>query len=168
MKTKISFGTDGWRGEIAKDFTFDNVYIVAQAIADYLKTINKENKRVVIGYDTRFLSQEFGKAVGEVLSGNNMNCIFSQGVLSTPGVARIIKNKGLIGGIMITASHNPGTFNGIKFKAHYAGSADETVTKQMEELLFKNEVKKIKFEDAVKENKIEIANLYDEYIAGVK
>lgn len=167
MEHKIVFGTDGWRGIIARDFTFENVYIVAQAIADYLNQLEGE-KATVIGHDTRFMGEDFSKAVAEVFAANGIKVLLGSGIMSTPAVSRIIKNRGLLGGIMITASHNPSNYSGVKFKAAYAGSADETITQEMEKFLYVNKVKKMNFVDAVEKGVIKIEELQKEYLQGVK
>lgn len=167
MEHKIVFGTDGWRGIIARDFTFENVYTVAQAIADYLNQ-SEGNKTTVIGHDTRFMGNDFAKAVAEVFAANNISVLLGGSIMSTPAVSRIIKNRNLCGGIMITASHNPSNYSGVKFKADYAGSADETITQEMEKFLYVNEVKRMDFDKALEAGLIKIENLQDEYLQGVK
>ena len=113
QKFEIKFGTDGWRGVIADDFTFERVEKVAQAIADYYKTQEEKGKGIVIGYDTRFLSSEFAIKVAQVLTGNGIPVLLSQSDVPTQAVSFTVLNRKLLGGIMITASHNPPRFNGI-------------------------------------------------------
>lgn len=167
MEHKIVFGTDGWRGIIARDFTFENVYTVAQAIADYLN-LKEGEKSTVIGHDTRFMGDDFAKCVAEVFAANGIKVLLGTGIMSTPAVSRIIKNRNLSGGIMITASHNPSNYSGVKFKADYAGSADETITAEMEKFLYKNEVKKMDYKKACDAGLITEAKLQEEYLEGVK
>ncbi|WAM31061.1 phosphoglucomutase/phosphomannomutase family protein [Caldicellulosiruptor naganoensis] len=124
---KITFGTDGWRGIIADDFTFDNVKIVAQAIADYVVE-TYENPKIIIGYDYRFHSENFAKICAEILSSNGIQVLFSQNPIPTPAVAHAVVKKGASGAIMITASHNPYYYNGIKFIPHYGGPANTQIT----------------------------------------
>ncbi len=143
---KIKFGTDGWRGVIAEDFTFKNVKIVGQAIADYIKEQKREKEGLVIGYDCRFLSREFAEAVSSVMGGNNIKIILSSQSLSTPALSYAVINEKCAGGIMLTASHNPPKFNGIKFKCDFGGSAPEEVTHKIESYLGKNKIKEIKQE----------------------
>ena len=134
-KTKpgIKFGTDGWRGVIADNFTFQNVRLVTQAIADYLKQkSNNKELRVVVGYDTRFLSPQFAQTVAEVLSGNNIFVLLSDKAIPTPVVSFTAKQRGLSLGIMITASHNPPHFNGLKIKTPSGAAAGVEVTKDVE------------------------------------
>lgn len=143
---KIKFGTDGWRGVISKDFTFDNVKIVSQAMADYLKKEKIGEREIIIGYDARFLSKEYAHLVASVLAGNGIKVILSDRIQPVPCVCFAIKDRKAAGGIMITASHNPFQYNGIKFKGEYAGSADEATTRKIEDFLYKNKPKEIDFE----------------------
>lgn len=117
----IKFGTEGWRAVMADGFTFANVRIVTQAIAETLK--GKRPNRLVVGHDTRFLSAEFARAVAEVLAGNGFQVVVSKTSVPTCAVSRYVLAKHLPTGIMVTASHNPPTYNGIKVKAAYGGSA---------------------------------------------
>jgi len=139
---KIRFGTDGWRGVIADDFTFDNVRIVAQAIADHLKqeTTGTNRQRVVVGYDNRFLTEKYALLIAEVLSGNGIKVILSNRSIPAPCVSFAIVERKCDGGIMITASHNPPQFCGVKFKAPYAGPATEEITRKIEKNLYRSEV----------------------------
>ena len=132
---KIKFGTDGWRGVISDDFTFENVRIVAQAMADYLK--QKPTPGVVIGYDNRFLADQYARIMGNVLASNGISVILSKDSVPTPALSYAVVNKQLTGGIMITASHNPPEFCGIKFKEPCGGSASEEVTREIEQNLYK-------------------------------
>ncbi|MDP8259750.1 MAG: phosphoglucomutase/phosphomannomutase family protein [Candidatus Gygaella obscura] len=138
MKYKeIKFGTDGWRAVIGKEFTFKNVMIVAQAIADYYKR-HSSRVRIAVGYDTRFLSASFAKAVSEVLATNNIKVILSDRAIPTPTLSFTVEKFSLTAGVMITASHNPAEFNGIKIKESTGGAASEKVTGSVERLLKKN------------------------------
>jgi len=108
----IKFGTDGWRGLIARDFTFANVKKVAGAIGLYLKEKVKGTPKVIVGYDTRFGSKDFALAAAKELSGTGCNVILSNSFLSTPAVSLNIVETKADGGIVISASHNPAEFNG--------------------------------------------------------
>lgn len=121
----IVFGTDGWRGLIARDFTFENVRYVALAVAKYIKKISKEEDfpSVVIGYDTRFLSKEFAEEAALVLAGQGIIVHLTDHISSTPQVSFHTKQKGSQLGIVITASHNPPQYNGFKLKAGFGGPA---------------------------------------------
>jgi alpha-D-glucose phosphate-specific phosphoglucomutase len=159
----IKFGTDGWRAVISEEFTFENVRKVTQAFADYFSPMERK-KPVVIGYDTRFLSEEFAKAAAEVLAANGRNVLLMDEASPTPMVSFTIKKKKLPAGIMITASHNPPKFNGFKIKAAYAGSADEDITKAVEKLVGKKPVKALNFATALKEGKVKLINMKREYV----
>lgn len=138
MLTRIIFGTDGWRGIIAEDFTFDNVKAVAQALSDYLISENLHDKGLVVGYDTRFMSNRFAKAVAEVAASNNIQVLLASKPTPTPIVSFTVTNRKTGGGVVITASHNPPIYNGIKFKLEHGGPAPTEITKKIESFLFKN------------------------------
>jgi alpha-D-glucose phosphate-specific phosphoglucomutase len=124
----IKFGTDGWRAAIADTYTFDNVRIVAQATAAYLKDRSQDRDGLIVGYDMRFASEFFAAAVAEVLAANGIDAWLTSAAAPTPTVAYSILTKKASGAAMITASHNPWTDNGFKYKPEYAGSADpETI-----------------------------------------
>jgi alpha-D-glucose phosphate-specific phosphoglucomutase len=133
MSSPIKFGTDGWRGIIAADFTFDNVRICAQAVAGYLKQHRLDKRGLVIGYDTRFASEDFAAAAAEVMAGNDVNVHLCLRPAPTPVVSFAVPATKSAGGIVITASHNPGSWNGFKYKSQDGASAPEKVTSQIEE-----------------------------------
>jgi len=141
----IKFGTDGWRAVIAEHFTFANVERVAQAVADYWSAnpIDGTERKVVVGYDRRFLSNEFGQRAAEVLAGNDFKVILTPDPTPTPSVSFAVKQHNAIGGIMITASHNPPMFNGFKLKSHYGGSAESATCEAVESLLNRNPIKRV-------------------------
>ncbi|MBZ0167350.1 MAG: phosphoglucomutase/phosphomannomutase family protein, partial [Candidatus Omnitrophica bacterium] len=154
---QIKFGTDGWRGVIADDFTFENVGIVAQAISDWVKNDVKKidgAKRVAVGYDARFLSPEFAQLVSCVLAKNNIPVLLSDRAVPTPALSFGVVDKKGVCGLMITASHNPAKFNGIKIKTSEGGGASKNITNAVEQYLGKNPVKAIDFEEAVQKQKI--------------
>jgi len=129
----IKFGTDGWRGIIAEDFTFDNVRICAQAVAEYLKKSRLDKRGLVIGYDTRFASEDFAAAAAEVLAGNDIKVHLCLKPAPTPVVSFAVPATKSAGAIIITASHNPGAWNGFKYKSQDGASAPEEVTSRIEE-----------------------------------
>ena len=133
--TDIRFGTDGWRGMIADDFTFENVRLVAQATAEWLKRDRQAARGVVIGYDTRFLSASFASAVAEVMAANDIKVALSSAFLPTPALSFAVRERRAGGGVMITASHNPARWNGFKVKPWFGGSASEEVTAAIEEAI---------------------------------
>jgi phosphomannomutase len=138
LEPKIKFGTDGWRGVISEDFTFRNVRRVAQAIADYYnrRLNNKGQKpKIAVGYDTRFLSDRYAKEVSQVLAKNGIDVILSDRAIPTPMLSFAVKNKKLAAGVMITASHNPAEYNGIKIKTSSGAAAGLEVTDEIEKLL---------------------------------
>ena len=149
MSAKIKFGTDGWRARIAEDFTFENVEIVTQALADYVRqSSGVEKPYLVVGYDRRFASEHFAARTVEVLAGNGFSVDLFDVDVPTPLVSFEVKHRGLQGGVMITASHNPPDFNGYKFKAPYGGAATPEITNQIEALVGKSAVRKVSFEAA--------------------
>jgi alpha-D-glucose phosphate-specific phosphoglucomutase len=161
----IKFGTDGWRAVIAEDFTFENVKIVSQAIVEYLNKQSKKKKKVIIGYDTRFLSDKFAQTVACVLAANNIKVVLSDSCVPTPAVSFHVLYSKYDLGIMITASHNPAQFNGLKIKTKEGGSADKSLTDAVEKLLGKKKPKYIELVHAQKKKKIEICNLSSSYIS---
>jgi len=133
----IKFGTDGWRAVIARDYTFANLERVAQAYADYLLS-QTQSPFVVVGYDRRFLSQEFSERAAEVLAGNGIRISRFNEAVPTPLVSWAVKELRADGGMVITASHNPADFNGFKIKAPWGGSAAPETTAAVETLVDKN------------------------------
>jgi phosphomannomutase len=129
---QIKFGTDGWRGVIADDYTFDNVRRVAGAIAAYVLKKEDPKKGLVIGYDTRFGSRRFAEATAEVIANAGIAVKIANDYTPTPALSYAVKNLGTAGGVMITSSHNPWSWNGVKFKATYGGSATPGIIGQIE------------------------------------
>lgn len=127
-QTKIAFGTDGWRAVMAREFTFDNVALVAQAVADHVNGTGKGKKGVVIGYDARFLSEQFAAQVADVFGANGIPALVPDRDTPTPVVAYTVRARDLAGAIMLTASHNPPEYNGIKFIPDYCHPALPDVT----------------------------------------
>jgi len=134
--TQIKFGTDGWRGLIADDFTFDNVRRVARAIAGYVLKHEDPTRGVVIGYDTRFLSDRAARAVAEVIAAAGIPVRLANDYVPTPTVSYNVKKLGAAGGVMVTSSHNPWNWNGVKFKAKFGGSATPAIMKSIEDELY--------------------------------
>jgi alpha-D-glucose phosphate-specific phosphoglucomutase len=130
--TSIKFGTDGWRGVIAEDFTFANARIVAQAIARYVVRCEDTRKGVIIGYDHRFASDGIAEAAAEVVSANGTPVFLTDKPCPTPAVSLLVRQRGAAGGLMITASHNPYQWNGVKYKASYGSSALPSIVAQIE------------------------------------
>lgn len=122
MANKIKFGTDGWRGRIAEDYTFDNVRRCAQGFADYLDEKGYKNQWVVVGYDKRFQSEDFAAAVSEVLAGNGIHVHLTDGATPTPVISYSVVDKQAVGAVNITASHNPPWDNGFKVRDQNGGA----------------------------------------------
>ncbi|MHB9130539.1 MAG: phosphoglucomutase/phosphomannomutase family protein [Armatimonadota bacterium] len=129
----IKFGTDGWRGVIADDFTFDRVAVVGEAIGKYLQAEGRAGQGAAIGYDNRFASGDFAALVALILTRLGIRVRLSQSSIPTPVVSYAIKHHQLGGGVAITASHNPSKYNGVKFKPWFAGSASPEDTRALEE-----------------------------------
>ncbi|MCJ7432357.1 MAG: phosphoglucomutase/phosphomannomutase family protein [Anaerolineales bacterium] len=132
MSQKIKFGTDGWRGVIAEDYTFDNVRRAAQGFASYMLTQGKKGQWIVVGYDMRFGSEHFAAAVAEVLAGNGLKVYLTGGATPTPVIAYAVVNKKAAGAVNITASHNPSTDNGFKVRNETGGAIDPDGLNQIE------------------------------------
>lgn len=158
---QIKFGTDGWRGVIARDFTFDNLSLVAQATMDYLRHHNLETRGLVIGYDRRFLSRDFARRVAEIAAGNGISVLLSDGYAPTPAISWAVREVGAGAGVMITASHNPPEYNGFKIKEAFGGSALPATTRMVEEIVATNlasgrRIEECSFDDAVKRGMIRL------------
>ena len=132
---EIKFGTDGWRGIIADDFTFDNVRRVAGAIASYVLKYEESSRGVVIGYDTRFASNSAARVAAEVIANAGIPVLLANDYVPTPSVSFNVKKLGAAGGVMITSSHNPWNWNGVKFKGTFGGSATPDIMKKIEDEL---------------------------------
>jgi alpha-D-glucose phosphate-specific phosphoglucomutase len=135
MIPKIKFGTDGWRGIIADDFTFANVRYCAQSVAEYLRDRGLASRGMVVGYDTRFASERFAAAVAEVLAGNDIKTDLCTQATPTPIVSYAVTHQKAAGAVIITASHNPGQWNGFKIKSPDGSSAPTQVEAEIESRL---------------------------------
>jgi alpha-D-glucose phosphate-specific phosphoglucomutase len=135
MSQNIKFGTDGWRGIIADDFTFENVRRVAGAIASYVLKDEDARRGVFIGYDTRFASQRAAQIVAEIIAAAGISVKLANDYTPTPSVSYAVKHQGAAGGVMVTSSHNPWNWNGIKFKGKFGGSATPAIMRRIEEEL---------------------------------
>ena len=122
MTTQIKFGTDGWRGRVAEDYTFDNVRRCAQGFASYLRDQGKGGAKVVVGHDKRFAAEYFAAAVAEVLAANGFQVLITDGAAPTPVISYAVVAQGAVGGVNITASHNPYTDNGFKVRDEHGGA----------------------------------------------
>lgn len=165
----IKFGTDGWRAVIAEDFTFDNVDRVSQATAEYWKQNPGPGtkKRVIVGYDRRFLSDQFARRVSEVMLGNGFDVVLTSVPTPTPAVSFAVKRQKAVGGVMITASHNPAIFNGFKLKADFGGSAEPSTCQAIEALLDKSPVQAKPFQTR-NGSRAELADLRTPHFEAIK
>ncbi len=132
VESPVKFGTDGWRAVIGETFTFDNVRACAQAVAEHFGETYGKAKPVVVGWDTRFLSDEFADAVARVMAGNGFSVQLADRPAPTPALSYRIIETGACGGVMVTSSHNPFKWNGIKVKPHYGGSASPEIVADIE------------------------------------
>ena len=135
MSTDIQFGTDGWRAVLADDFTFDNVRRVAAAVACYVLKHEDAARGMAVGYDTRFASRRAAEVAAETLAAAGIPVWLSNDYVPTPVVSFTVKHHGLAAGVVITSSHNPWNWNGLKVKARYGGSASPAIMKEIEEEL---------------------------------
>lgn len=133
--TTIKFGTDGWRGIIADDFTFENVRIATAAIASYILRQPQPERGVCIGYDTRFGSRTFAQIAAEVVASSGVPVRLADRYTPTPALSYAVRELGAAGGIMITSSHNPFQWNGVKYKGWYGGSGKPSIMAEIESLL---------------------------------
>jgi len=135
MSKIVKFGTDGWRAIVAEDYTFEHVREATQGTAEYVKESGQATKGIVVGYDTRYISENFAAAAAEVLAANGIKCYLTNTAVPTPVVSYSILDKHAGGAIVITSSHNPWTYNGFKYKPEYAGSASQEVVDRLEDLI---------------------------------
>jgi len=168
MNKGIKFGTSGWRGIIADDFTFENVEIVSQAIVDYLMMKKEKGLKIIIGYDARFMVEDFSQRVAQVLTGNGISVMLCDRPTPTPVISYLITLKKLDGGINLTASHNPYNYCGLKFNPEDGGPAMPEVTdfiekRAMEICLEKNSIKKTDLETAKRKKLFSVITPVEEY-----
>ncbi len=154
----INFGTDGWRAVIAEDFTFDNVRACAQGVANYLNHAKKAEQGLVIGYDTRFASENFAAAAAEVIAGNGIKVYLCSQQAPTPVISYLVTYIHSAGAIIITASHNPGNWNGFKYKDSTGASAPTElatlIEKNTNDVLLSGGIKKVSLDDGLNSGQI--------------
>ncbi len=171
INNPIKFGTDGWRGIIAQDFTFDNVRACSQAVADYLKQAGLASRGLIVGYDTRFASEDFASAAAEVVAGNGIKVYLCPSATPTPVISFGILAQKAGGAIIITASHNPATWNGFKCKSEFGSSASPEVESQIENnvshTLATGEIKKMPLAKALEQGLVEYLDLAPGYLQQV-
>ena len=166
---KIRFGTDGWRGVMNKtDFSYENVCIFTQGSLNYLKDIYPQNNLLIVGYDTRFKSKEFAEIISEIAASNGFNVLLSNSATPTPFIGHNIITNQAVAGIMVTASHNPKQWNGLKVKPTYGGSQ-----RPKEQLLLEKYIQNIKSYQEVKKNpshnqNIKFFNPFTDYYSNIQ
>jgi phosphoglucomutase len=169
---QITFGTSGWRGILCEDFTFDNVKVVVQAIADTIKASGEGDKGVVIGCDTRFMGQRFVEASARVLAGAGIKAYVCERDTPTPVISFEILRRGAAGGINFTASHNPPEYNGVKFSPSSGGPALPETTNEIERranaTVGTGCYKELSLEDAAKQGLLEVINPHDTYLKALE
>ena len=167
----IKFGTDGWRGIVAEDFTFKNVRICAQGVADYLKQSGLAGRGLIIGYDTRFASEDFAAAAAEVVAGNGIKVYLCPKATPTPVISYGILVKRAGGAIIITASHNPANWNGFKVKSEQGASAPtKTITeieKHVSRILADGKINRIPIAQAQEQRRVADLDLKPIYLEHV-
>ncbi|MCA6069782.1 MAG: phosphoglucomutase/phosphomannomutase family protein [Endomicrobium sp.] len=168
----IRFGTSGWRGIIAEDFTYNNVAVVTQAIANLInEKYKKSSASVIVGYDTRFMSEDFAKASAEVLAGNGIRALLCKRATPTPVIAYDIVHSKFVGGINFTASHNSYKYNGLKYSSGWGGPALPETTQKIEKYcasIQSKDIKSVPFECGIKSKLIEMHNPRTAYIKKIK
>jgi len=192
----IAFGTEGWRAVIAEEFTFENVRLVTQAIADHyladragtvLAGERSESRSwdegvsrraggataaprlaMAVGYDTRFLSDRFARAVCEVLAGNGIRCVLADRAVPTPAVSRQVVARRLVAGVVVTASHNPPVYNGLKVKEAFGGSATAETVQSIEKRIGRRPPARMSFERAVRQGLVQESNFLEAFLKGIR
>lgn len=168
--TKIKFGTDGWRAIIAKDFTVENVARVTEAVSKYLiKT--SSNPSVVLGHDCRFAGELFAETAAKVFVANKVKVYLAKGFISTPMISLGAVNYKTSLGVIITASHNPPSYNGYKIKAHYGGPLGPELVQEIEDIIPPDtiyDLDVINLKDAEKNGLLQYVNLEEDYIKHVE
>jgi alpha-D-glucose phosphate-specific phosphoglucomutase len=168
----VQFGTDGWRAAIADTYTFDNVRLAAQGCAEYFNASGEGKRGIAVGFDTRFGSDRFARAVAEVLAANDIHVVLSDRFQPTPVISYSILDRQLGGAVIITASHNPATDNGFKVKSPAGASAPPEVIEQIEAAIDRIEagaahVRRVPFDEAVAGGRVELFDATPAYDAQV-
>lgn len=166
----IKFGTDGWRAVIAEDFTFANLDRVAQATADFWKAnpVPGTQPKAIVGYDRRFLSDQFAARVAEILAGNGFTVTLTNSPTPTPAVSLAVFQQKAVGGVMVTASHNPPAFNGFKLKSWFGGSAEPAHCQVVESLLDASPVQALPLTEGQREKKILLKDIRGAHYKAVR
>ncbi len=172
MTKRIAFGTDGWRAILADEFTLENVRIVAEAIARYTVENNGQEQGIIVGHDTRFMGRRFAQEVISVLAANGIRCYLVNEATPTPVVAFGVKHFAASGAVVITASHNPPEYNGIKYIPEYAGPATPEITRRLEQWIARVQldggVKTISLDEATSRGRLDPIYLRPHYEAHLR
>ena len=165
MPNQIVFGTDGWRGKIAEEYTFTNVRRCAQGFSEYLVTKGLKDEWVVLGYDKRFQSEAFAAAAAEVLVANGLRVYLTDKATPTPAISYSVVDKQAVGAVNITASHNPPADNGFKVRDRFGGAIDPEGLKEIESRIpaSAESVKRIDIDDAIDEERVVLFNPVPKY-----
>ncbi|MEA3408154.1 MAG: phosphoglucomutase/phosphomannomutase family protein [Chloroflexota bacterium] len=165
---EIKFGTDGWRAGVAEDYTFENVRYCTQGTADYLVSEGLADRGMIVGYDMRYRSEDFARAVAEVLAGNGIKAYLAKEAAPTPVLSYAILPYETAGGIWITASHNPSTDNGFKLRSSYAGAAPPETLSRVEERIRVNQgasrIERLDYDEGVKQGLIQVIDVEEPYM----
>jgi phosphomannomutase len=171
-KQVIKFGTDGWRAVIADTFTFENVAVLAQALAVWVKKdavrIAGQPLRVAVGYDNRFLSRDFAETTSSVLAANGIEVLLSGASLPTPALSLATRDHRCVAGVVITASHNPPEYNGFKIKTAQGGGAGKNITDAVETYIDAGPVARLEFRKAVADGKVKVLDFKKDYLKFIR
>lgn len=170
MQATIKFGTDGWRAKIADTYTFENVRRCAQGFASYLQSLKSDNHRVVVGYDKRFLSEDFARAASEVLLGNGFEVFLTDKATPTPVISYAVVAQKALGAINITASHNPPMDNGFKVRDEFGGAIAPEGLKKIESLIPSSidDIESLDADKAEKDGKLKVFDATPDYVEHIK
>ena len=170
MTLKIKFGTDGWRGMIGREYTFENLKRCAQGFASYHLDKGNSGKKVIVGYDRRFLSKEFSQAVSSVLAANGFKVLLTDDATPTPVISYSVVAYDAVGAVNITASHNPPTDNGFKVRDEFGGAIAPDGLSVIENLIpdRQEDIKEVNFAEAVEAEKIVLFDSAEKYIPHIK
>ena len=169
MSVEIKFGTDGWRGRIAEDYTFANVRRCAQGFAEYLLVQGHRDEWVIVGYDKRFHSENFATAVAEVLAANKLRVYLTDSPAPTPAISYSVVTKQAVGAVNITASHNPPSDNGFKVRDEHGGAIPPERLKDIESRIPPSEesVQRVPLSEAVKDGQVQYFDVSTDYTAQI-
>jgi len=170
MVGKIKFGTDGWRGHVAEDYTFENVRRCTQGFAAYLKAEGREGEWVVVGHDRRYQAEHFARAVAEVLAGNGFRVYLTDGPTPTPVISYAVVARGAAAAVNVTASHNPFTDNGFKVRDENGGAVEPAGLRRIENNIppSEDDVQRIPYQEALDQGLITVFDAAPDYIEHIQ